>query len=108
MSELDRVITSPAVRFLSPKKQREEEGELDRLEEVREEREIEQSEVVDLEPVPSQDELRQQARRAAGGGGGSGGVTDGRVSDEHRPLLRNVSDDAGGARDSYVESIVDT
>ena len=100
-SELDRVITAPTVRFLSPAKQRQEEEELDRLEEVRLEREREQGEVVELDPVPSTDELKGQR----GGGGGGVVSADGRVSDEIRPLLRSQSEEDVVRRDSYVGSI---
>lgn len=95
------MITAPNVRFLSPVKQREEEEEEDRLEEVRLEREREQGEVVELDPVPSTDELKGQR----GGVGGGVVSADGRVSDEIRPLLRNQSDEDVVRRDSYVGSI---
>jgi len=52
-SDLDNVMrTSPVVRFLSPAARQEDEEELRRVEQDREEREHQAEEIMDLEPVP--------------------------------------------------------
>jgi len=92
------------VRFLSPKKQREEDDDLERLEEERIVREREQGELVDLQPVPSKDELRRQGGISQRGDGVDGSnAPEGRGSDE-RPLLRNLGEEGHG-RTSYTGSM---
>ena len=54
---LDRFVrTSDVMKTLSRSEQRKKEAELRRLEEVRDERAREESEVVDLQPVPTENE----------------------------------------------------
>jgi hypothetical protein len=62
-TSLDRFVrTSAVIRTLSQSEQRRKEDELRRLEETRDERAMEESEVTDLQPLPAQDEpLRPEA-----------------------------------------------
>lgn len=92
------------MRFLSPRKQREEEDDLERLEEERIVREREQGELVDLKPVPSKGELRRPGGAGQlGNGVGGASAPEGRGSDE-RPLLRDLGEE-GHRRVSDTGSI---
>ena len=92
------------VRFLTPKKQREEENDLERLEEERIVREREQGELADLQPVPSKDDLRRQGGVSHRGNGVEGSsAPEGRGSDE-RPLLSDLGEEGHG-RTSYTGSM---
>ena len=61
---LDRFVrTSDVMKTLSRSEQRKKETDLRRLEDVRDERAREESEVLDLEPVPTENESRHVEER---------------------------------------------